>query len=252
MKRTYIAFVLDESGSMQQDIGVTIAGFNAQVDIVQENNELGGDTKVSLITFGGAKALPLGKAAAGLQIGGTPSMASAFILGGATLLNAGVQGLNTAGVCKQFINQDPDRLVKLTSDTYKPNGGTPLYDAIGETIDELLKSKGAKSKDTAFLVAIFTDGYENMSSKYTSSQISDKIKELEKTGRWTFTLIGPKGEIETMGDLLSIRKGNRSEFDPTLTVSKMDAFSNLSGATESYMIMRSKNIMESACLYSNE
>jgi uncharacterized protein YegL len=48
--RTYIAFVLDRSGSMKNILQQTIDGFNKQIDAIKK--EAVGETFVSLVTFG--------------------------------------------------------------------------------------------------------------------------------------------------------------------------------------------------------
>lgn len=50
-KKTYVAIVLDKSGSMSAVKKETIQGFNEQADTIINNADKGGDTFVSLITF---------------------------------------------------------------------------------------------------------------------------------------------------------------------------------------------------------
>jgi uncharacterized protein YegL len=65
----------------------------------------------------------------------------------------------------------------ITSSQYQPRGQTSLYDAIGDTINEIIED--TKSGNFSFndcIIYVTTDGYENSSRKYTSSQLSDLIK----------------------------------------------------------------------------
>lgn len=76
----------------------------------------------------------------------------------------------------------------LTTETYVPRAGTPLYDAVGGAI----KSAEEKAKALSIknvLITILTDGQENSSSEWTGKTVNDAIKEKEKQG-WAFAYIG--------------------------------------------------------------
>lgn len=73
---------------------------------------------------------------------------------------------------------------KLDETTYKPRGGTPLYDAMGKTINSIEAKKGSK-----VLFVTLTDGHENASSEWSESTVRKLIKEKEAAG-WTFAYIG--------------------------------------------------------------
>lgn len=74
--------------------------------------------------------------------------------------------------------------------SYKPDGGTPLYDAIGFSLKKLQKMLGSLSTDGYnVLVTILTDGEENSSERFTFQQVKGLIGELE-SGPWTFAYIG--------------------------------------------------------------
>lgn len=51
IKSTYIAFVLDESGSMCGTADLTMKSFNDQIDVVKKNEDAGGKTSISFFTF---------------------------------------------------------------------------------------------------------------------------------------------------------------------------------------------------------
>lgn len=74
---------------------------------------------------------------------------------------------------------------KLTSSTYVPRGGTPLYDAIGKTV----RATEEKAKGHNVLFVTLTDGEENSSSEWNKDTIQKLIKEMEGKG-WTFAHIG--------------------------------------------------------------
>jgi Mg-chelatase subunit ChlD len=54
VKKTYVAFILDKSGSMNTVRDLTISAFNEQVQELRKNGSLGGETSISLIQFSGS------------------------------------------------------------------------------------------------------------------------------------------------------------------------------------------------------
>ena len=74
----------------------------------------------------------------------------------------------------------------LDWEDYCPDGGTPLYDAIGKGVSKV--NAEIKEGDNV-LVTIITDGEENSSREWTLELVSNMIAKLKKQG-WTFTLIG--------------------------------------------------------------
>lgn len=60
---------------------------------------------------------------------------------------------------------------------YSPRGGTPLNDAAGRLLTEVLASKDKKA-----VVIIMTDGFENASKEFTLAQVKELIKKVEARG----------------------------------------------------------------------
>ena len=98
---------------------------------------------------------------------------------------------------------DPAKKLELIDDTrYKPNASTPLYDAMGFSINKL-KQVLQYQTDYNVLVTILTDGEENASKEYSGNDIKKLIEEL-KLNRWTFTYIGADHDVEKIAFSLSI------------------------------------------------
>ena len=74
----------------------------------------------------------------------------------------------------------------LRWEDYRPSGGTPLYDAIGQGIS---KVNAQVEEGDHVLVTIITDGEENSSREWTLQMVRTMIEKLKKQN-WTFTLIG--------------------------------------------------------------
>lgn len=78
---------------------------------------------------------------------------------------------------------------QLTTSNYYPDGNTPLYDAIGHTINQLAERLSTGEKPDSVLFVIQTDGQENSSREYTRQMIVKLIGEKEAEG-WRFIYLG--------------------------------------------------------------
>jgi len=108
----------------------------------------------------------------------------------------------------------PEELRELTFADFRPEGNTALLDAIGITVKKLQQHDGIENggDEDSFVVIIVTDGYENASRHFTLSIISDRIRELESTGRWTFSYMGSTLDAVSVAAGLNIRKKNAMSF----------------------------------------
>lgn len=136
-----------------------------------------------------------------------------------------------------FFDAPIDQLKELTLADYQPDGWTALLDAVGKTLDELKVLPYANEARASFLVSIITDGHENRSILETWQTVSQRIKDLTATGRWTFTYLGANQ------DLLSVARASGIPVSNTLnyTSSKIGT-SHMSGvhgsSTASYLRSR--------------
>jgi uncharacterized protein YegL len=96
----------------------------------------------------------------------------------------------------------------LTRDLYTPSDGTALNDAIGTMIQAI----GRRIRHrTRVLVAILTDGEENISRKFSTSDIRQMIAYRQTTYDWQFIFIGPP-EAEHYALSIGIPKSNIASF----------------------------------------
>lgn len=100
-----------------------------------------------------------------------------------------------------FKNKPIEEVKDLTSKDYHPNACTPLYDAIGYTVNELKKI--ATDSDSIAKVTIITDGYENASKEWNHSAIVELIESLKKKG-WVFTFMGANIDVARTSRSLGI------------------------------------------------
>ncbi len=98
---------------------------------------------------------------------------------------------------------------KVKYKEYNPDGGTPLYDVIGASVNRLRKQI-SEDQNAKVLVSIFTDGYENASKEFSVYYIQSMVRLLELEG-WTFSYIGTDHDVESVAIQLNI--SNSMKFD---------------------------------------
>lgn len=114
---------------------------------------------------------------------------------------------------RESVNSSVSALKTLSS--YEASGSaTPLFDSVGELIEILESSPDAKDTQVSFLVMAITDGQDNASRKYPAHILSDKIRKLQATDRWTFVFRVPCGYASHL-TRLGIPEGNIQEWEQT-------------------------------------
>lgn len=89
---------------------------------------------------------------------------------------------------------------ELTDTDYIPSCGTPLYDAMGQALNQLRPKTGSEDK---VLVTIITDGEENSSREYDGKAIKALVEELKGKG-WVFAYIGANQDVEKVAATISV------------------------------------------------
>lgn len=93
-----------------------------------------------------------------------------------------------------------DEVKELSNNEYIPNSCTPLYDAMGNALNQLRKKVADVDK---VLVTIITDGYENASTEYNGNVIKKLVESLRTQG-WVFTYIGANQDVEKVAATIAI------------------------------------------------
>ena len=91
----------------------------------------------------------------------------------------------------------------------RPNGSTPLFDAIGKACTQLEIIMGnlkIQPEDTMVTVAVFTDGEENSSQIFTQGEVKRLVTRL-KTQGWSFNYYGTDTSVEEMKERLAFDGG---------------------------------------------
>ena len=92
------------------------------------------------------------------------------------------------------------KINELHEFSYNPDASTPLYDAIGFSVNKL---KTVLHDNYNVIVNILTDGAENASKEYSGQHIKKLIEEL-KQNNWTFNYIGTGHDVNYSASAISI------------------------------------------------
>ncbi len=91
-----------------------------------------------------------------------------------------------------------DERLELSTDNYRPLGGTALFDAINDSVDAALERQRLDPMNKVVFV-IFTDGEENSSRKVRNvEQIKNLLAQRQLAG-WEFLYMGASPEAFTQG-----------------------------------------------------
>lgn len=105
-------------------------------------------------------------------------------------------------------------LKDLTS--YIADGGsTPLYDSVGDLIEQFESMPDANDPEVSFVIMAVTDGGENASIKWPVTKLKNKIRELQDSDRWSFTFRVPKSHGAGLIRDLNLHAGNVLEWVTT-------------------------------------
>lgn len=122
----------------------------------------------------------------------------------------------------------------LTRGDFEPRGGTPLLDAIGQTINALENDWKAEQAERAIMI-IVTDGEENASREFTKEKIKTLIKARQDSGLWAFIYLGANVDAFHEAGSMGISASNTAGYTSTAAGTKA-AYAGASAAT---MHMRS-------------
>lgn len=114
-----------------------------------------------------------------------------------------------------FVDCRGRELKELTTESYIPDGGTALLDAIGEGVINLKTRRGQEFNDdeATAVVVILTDGHENASKMFSLDTVRNMIRELEATNKWTFSFIGATRDALYVARTMNILAENAAYFD---------------------------------------
>ena len=163
--RIYNLIIVDESGSMIPLKEATLSGINETIGTIRKAQEEYASTQnhtLTLVTFD--------------------------------------SGHNKQTV-RTMIDNKPISEVKEFKN-YSPDGCTPLYDAMGQSLT-VLHNRIKDDIDATAVVTVLTDGEENASKEWNAKRLRQLIEQLKKEG-WSFSYMGSAHKVKDVTDLLSI------------------------------------------------
>ena len=157
----YNVIILDESGSTSSIYKETIQSMNEVINGIRKNQEDHPDQHhyVTIVTFEGD----------------------------------GIKGVKTRR------DRVPISIIQdFTTRDYRPGGCTPLYDAMGKTLNELER---LVLEDDRVFATVITDGFENSSREYSGRTVKELVSRLREKG-WILAYIGANQDaVEVARDL---------------------------------------------------
>jgi hypothetical protein len=153
-------------------------------------------------------------------------------------------------VSREVVNSNVQVLREIAQNEYLTTGGsTPLFDSVGEAISVLKCVPDANDPDVSFLVMVITDGEENSSKKWNGHTISEELRRLQATDKWTFAFRVPRGYGRNL-ERLGIPGGNILEWDQTERGFEQ-ATRTTRDAINTYYSGRSAGMTKSTTFYTN-
>jgi len=168
----YNVIILDESGSMSSIYKETLTSMNEVLSGIRKNQEEFPEQHhyVTIVTF---------------------------------------EGNGISGVKTRRDRVPIDTIEPFTEKDYRPGGCTPLYDAMGKTLNEL---EGMIHPEDKVMATVITDGMENASHEYSGKTIKALVARLREKG-WVLAYIGANQDAVEVARDLNI--GNALNFDAT-------------------------------------
>lgn len=162
--KVYNLIILDKSGSMNSIAGAAISGFNETVGGIRSAQECYNDSQEHFVSL--------------------------FVF---------------CNCDKSYIyeNVPVEKVKELTSKEYIPCCCTPLYDAMGISLNQLL-TKIQSDKNATAVVTVITDGLENASREYSGKAIKALVDKLKDEEGWNFAYIGTNQDVGAVAASLSI------------------------------------------------
>ena len=162
--KVYNLIILDKSGSMGVIRDAAISGFNETVGGIRSAQNRYKDTQQHLVSL-----------------------------------------LTFCDCCKEFVyeNVPVDEVKTLTREEYNPCCSTPLYDAMGMSLNKLYNQIKNEVDSTA-VVTVITDGMENASREFSGKNIKALVDRLKDEEGWNFAYIGANQDVEAVAKTLSI------------------------------------------------
>jgi hypothetical protein len=207
-KKTLYHFILDKSGSMGDVREKTVGMFNKQVETIKDLDEKYIDQEY-------------------------------------------YTGLTTFNdqITHQVDFEPSSELGFLRYESYRPDGMTALYDAIGSSVNRISERFAGmiENDKMSVVVIVLTDGLENSSIRYNAAEIAGMIDNLERTEKWSFTILGADFDITSVSSKLNFQAASSKQYSKA---SYFEIEDDLVESIKSYASKKSKGIIDKEFLKS--
>lgn len=175
-RKIYVGFSRDHSGSMSNITKAAMVDYNETIQEIRNQAEVHGiDTVVSVVRCGSGPY-------------------------------DGVERESTIS----SIN-----VLKPLTHYAATGGGTPLFDSVGELIEQFKSLPDANEPNVQFVIMAITDGGENSSRKWSKYKLASEIAALQQTDKWSFTFRVPRGYRARLARDLGLYEDNVLEWETT-------------------------------------
>lgn len=134
---------------------------------------------------------------------------------------------SSRGILHPRINVAKDK-AKFSADEYECVGDTPLYDAIGSTIQMI--DTAAKEYDRVTMV-VQTDGQENKSREFNRDQIKQLLTDKQEGEGWLVVFLGATLDAYQQAESIGMQRNTSMLYD---TANAAVAMAAVGRATQSY------------------
>jgi Mg-chelatase subunit ChlD len=114
-------------------------------------------------------------------------------------------------------NRPIQSVPELTAETYQPRGGTPLLDALGETIistGRTLEVIPEANRPDKVVFVIITDGQENSSHRFKNVQVKEMVEHQTSVYKWQFIYLGANQDAFAEAGNMGIAVAQAANFTP--------------------------------------
>jgi uncharacterized protein YegL len=135
----------------------------------------------------------------------------------------------------------------ITEKDYFVGGCTALLDAIGSTIDKIVKVQKKSAEEyraKKVMFVIITDGLENASREYSSDRVKRKISEQKEKYGWEFIFLGADLSAVETAAVLGISRNRAAVYNSDRKGTRLN-YAVMSEAAEQF---RTMGAMDDECL----
>jgi len=105
----------------------------------------------------------------------------------------------------------------LNHETFQPRGGTPLLDALGQTIQSTGRTLAAipeHNRPNKVVFVVITDGQENSSRHFTKTRVKEMIDHQSGKYNWQFVYLGANQDAFDEAGAVGIAMANAANYSP--------------------------------------